>query len=151
MPQEREPYVQERIPYWSSPVIDPATGRNITSHIMNQDFVGWVGQGAIADRTKEHLGTSDRGVVMMRRRFLSDLDRIAQGEEPKAVIRDAAINQCIELPIIDRESFIHGLSRADMAHREQQRRGASAAYQDGFLFLAGQPEAVRKAFEEAMR
>ena len=26
---------------------------------MNQDFVAWVGQGAIADRTQEHLGESD--------------------------------------------------------------------------------------------
>ena len=34
---------------------------------MNQDFVAWVGQGAIADRTGEHLGESDRGVIMMRK------------------------------------------------------------------------------------
>ena len=151
VPKEREPYVQESIPSWTSPVIDPATGRNITSHIMNQDFVGWVGQGAIADRTKEHLGTSDRGVVMMRRRFLADLDRIAKGEEPKAIIRDRALNQCIQLPIIDREVFVNGLTRAEMAKREEQRRNATAAYQDGFLFLAGQPDVVRKAFDDAMR
>jgi 5,5'-dehydrodivanillate O-demethylase oxygenase subunit len=151
VPKEREPYVQERIPYWTSPVIDPATGRNITSHIMNQDFVGWVGQGEIADRTKEHLGTSDRGVVMMRRRFLADLDRLAKGEEPKAIIRDAKQNQCIQLPIIERNVFVNGLTRAEMAKREEQRRNATAAYQDGFLFLAGQPDAVRIAFEDAMR
>jgi 5,5'-dehydrodivanillate O-demethylase oxygenase subunit len=151
VPKEREPYVQESIPYWTSPVIDPVTGRNITSHIMNQDFVGWVGQGVIADRTKEHLGSSDRGVVMMRRRFLADMDRIAKGEEPKAVIRDAKLNQCIQLPIIDRDVFINGLTRAEMAKREEQRRNATAAYQEGFLFLAGQPDAVKKAFEDAMR
>ena len=88
---------------------------------------------------------------MMRRRFLGELERIAKGEEPKAVVRDAAANQCIGLPIIDRDLFINGLPRAEMERREQQRRGASAAYQDGFLFLAGQPDDVKKAFEDAMR
>ena len=30
------------------------SGRWITTHVMNQDFVAWVGQGTIADRTQEH-------------------------------------------------------------------------------------------------
>ena len=71
VPQDREPYVQNSIPYWYSPIIDEKTGRWITSHIMNQDFVGWVGQGAITDRKREHLGRSDRGIIMMRQRFFA--------------------------------------------------------------------------------
>ena len=51
---------------------------------MNQDFVAWIGQGTIADRTKEHLGSSDRGVILLRQRFLNDLEAIARGEDPKA-------------------------------------------------------------------
>ena len=39
---------------------------------MNQDFIAWVGQGAIADRTQEHLGESDRGVILMRKRMLEE-------------------------------------------------------------------------------
>ena len=151
VPREREPYVQAKIPSWTAPVVDPATGRNITSHIMNQDFIGWIGQGEIADRTKEHLGASDRGIVMMRRRLLDDIDRIAKGQEPKAVIRDAAINQCVQLPIMDRELFIKGLPRDELERLERERRARSAAYQEGFLFLAGQPDEVKKAFEDAMR
>jgi len=42
-----------------------ADGQVGHEHVMNQDFVAWLGQGAIADRTKEHLGTSDRGVIMI--------------------------------------------------------------------------------------
>jgi len=34
------------------PVTDPLTGRFITSHIANQDFVAWAGQGRTTDRTK---------------------------------------------------------------------------------------------------
>jgi 5,5'-dehydrodivanillate O-demethylase len=73
VPVEREPYAQKRIPYWTSPVRDPQTGRWITTHLMNQDFVAWAGQGTVADRDREHLGRSDRGIVMMRRRFLAEL------------------------------------------------------------------------------
>lgn len=63
VPKEREPYLQDTIPTWIGPTHDEK-GRWITSHVMNQDFVGWVGQGPIADRTKEHLGASDKGIVM---------------------------------------------------------------------------------------
>src|SRR5690349_9651410 len=97
VPKEREPYIQERIPTWQGPIADEKTGRWITSHVMNQDFVTWVGQGQIADRSREHLGPSDQGIVMIRRRFLRDLEAIARGEDPKAVIRDPARNRAIPL------------------------------------------------------
>lgn len=150
VPKECEPYVQQRIPYWISPITDPQTGRLITSHIMNQDFVGWIGQGVIADRTKEHLGASDRGITMMRNRYLRDMDAIEKGEDPKATVRDAGINACIRLPIIDRDLFVNGLTLAEHEANEAMRRTRSAAYNEGFLFLAGQPEHVRREFEQAM-
>ena len=90
VPREREPYVQNSIPTWQGPIADPATGRWITSHVMNQDFVTWVGQGRIADRSQEYLAPSDRGIVMIRRRFLDDIKAIAEGKDPKAIIRDPA-------------------------------------------------------------
>jgi hypothetical protein len=67
VPQEREPYVQQSIPAWHGPVKDPETGRWISSHVMNQDFLMWCGQGAVAERSKEYLATSDRGVVLIRK------------------------------------------------------------------------------------
>ncbi len=105
VPREREPYVQGSIPTWHGPIADPRTGRWITSHIMNQDFVTWVGQGHVADRSKELLGSSDRGIVMIRRRFLADLDAIAQGRDPKAIVRDPKVNACIDLPVAERASL----------------------------------------------
>jgi len=89
---------QERIPYWTSPIVDPQTGRWINTHIMNQDFIAWVGQGAFADRTQEHLGESDRGIIMMRKKMLEQAQVVADGGEPKAVIRDRARNQQLYLP-----------------------------------------------------
>ena len=63
-------------------------GRWITSHVMNQDFVAWVGQGTIADRTQEHLGESDRGIILMRQRMLEEAAVVADGGDPKALVRD---------------------------------------------------------------
>src|SRR5262249_55428176 len=98
VPNEMEPYIQGRIPCWTSPIKDPLTGRWITSHIMNQDFVAWVGQGAIADRTLEHLGESDRGVILLRKRMLEEAAIVAKGGDPKAVIRDPSKNVALVLP-----------------------------------------------------
>ncbi len=81
---------------------------------MNQDFVTWVGQGRIADRAQEHLGASDRGIVMVRRRFLNDIEAVAAGKDPKAVVRDPAVNARIDLPVAERRSLLDGMSRADM-------------------------------------
>jgi 5,5'-dehydrodivanillate O-demethylase len=93
-----EPFEQPRIPYWHAPVKDPATGRFITSHVMNQDFVAWAGQGRIADRTKEHLGESDRGIILFRKRMLEEAAVVARGGEPKAVVRDPMKNVKLALP-----------------------------------------------------
>ena len=148
VPNEMEPFEQDRIPYWTSPITDPATGRWITSHVMNQDFVAWVGQGAIADRTQEHLGESDRGVVMMRRKLLEQADVVARGGEPMGVIRDPARNRCVELPIIDRERWVRGFPRAKMFTEIQKTPGPILP--EGFVFQAGQPDTVREAYRKAM-
>lgn len=144
VPIEREPYVQQTIPSWEGPVADAASGRWITSHVMNQDFVAWFGQGKIADRSLEHLGSSDRGVIMMRKQFFSDLEAIERGGDPKGIIRDPAINHCIKLPIIDRELYERGVSLAEII------ADPSLNPLNGFRFQAGQPEHVRHAFLEAM-
>src|ERR1700689_1722341 len=91
-----------------------AAGRLISSHVMNQDFVAWVGQGTIADRTQEHLGTSDIGVLMLRKRFLSDLEAVAKGKDPKAFVRDPETNRCIALPVAERELLTEGLTREEL-------------------------------------
>ncbi len=92
------PFEQERIPYWYSPIKDEKTGRWISSHTMQQDFIAWVGQGTIADRSQETLGDSDRGIIMIRRRFMDDLKVIADGGDPKGVFRDEPNNHQVPLP-----------------------------------------------------
>jgi 5,5'-dehydrodivanillate O-demethylase oxygenase subunit len=144
VPNEREPYVQGTIPTWHGPIKDALTGKWITSHVMNQDFVAWLGQGALADRTKEHLGTSDRGVIMIRKRYLDDIDAIARGEDPKAIVRDPAINRRIDLPIVNKDVFINGLPAGQYANK------VNSVVARSYIFQVGQPDEVRHAWEDAM-
>jgi 5,5'-dehydrodivanillate O-demethylase oxygenase subunit len=105
-----------------------------------------VGQGTIADRTQEHLGTSDRGVLMLRKRFLSDLEAVARGEDPKAVIRDPEVNRCVALPVAERKILTEGLTREELANHPIHGRQLT----DGYPFQQGQPPEVREAFLAAM-
>jgi 5,5'-dehydrodivanillate O-demethylase oxygenase subunit len=144
VPKEREPYVQQSIPAWKGPIAQP-DGRWITSHVMNQDFVTWVGQGRIADRTLEHLNPSDRGIVLVRRRFLDDMDAIERGEDPKATVRDPKANECIMLPVAERQSLTEGMTRAELL-----RDPFAARSLQGYIFQTGQPKEVHDAVLAAM-
>lgn len=142
VPRDSEPYVQESIPTWHGPIRD-AGGRWITSHVMNQDFVAWIGQGAISDRTQEHLGVSDKGVAIMRRQFLRDIERVRRGEDPKAILRDPAANRAVPLPTIDRAAVTEGMTAEEI-------RAGGAMHLKRFIFQYGQPEEVRLAQQQAM-
>jgi 5,5'-dehydrodivanillate O-demethylase oxygenase subunit len=146
VPREREPYVQKSIPGWRGPVKDEATGRWISSHVMNQDFIAWIGQGTIADRTQEHLGTGDRGVILLRQRFLDDLAAIGRGEDPKGVIRDPAANVGVRLPVAERRFLTESLSREELLKHPVLGK----QYEGEYPFQAGQPEEVRRAYAQAM-
>src|ERR1700759_1091099 len=101
------------MPPWYGP-LKGADGKWIDTHVMNQDFLAWVGQGRIADRTREHLGASDRGIVMIRRRFLEEMKAIAAGAEAKGTIRDPEKNVRVELPIADRDDVTRGYTIAEI-------------------------------------
>jgi nitrite reductase/ring-hydroxylating ferredoxin subunit len=67
----------------------------------NRRYAGWEGvpaledlvlqesQGKIPDRKFEHLGTSDRGVIMLRRLWHKAMEDTAAGRDPKGVWRKA--------------------------------------------------------------
>lgn len=61
-----------------------------------QDQMAWETQGRITDRTKEHLGASDRGVAMLRRMLTEQIDLVERGESPMALVWDEADNEIIK-------------------------------------------------------
>ncbi len=128
----------------ASPVKDE-NGRWITSHVINQDIVAWVGQGVIADRSKENLRSSDIGIVMMRQRFFEEMEAVAAGRDPKGVIRDAEVAKCVPLPNVLYKPLVEGVPLED--YSKYPVLGTRLA---GFQHHIGQPAAVRAEFEAAM-
>jgi 5,5'-dehydrodivanillate O-demethylase len=51
--------------------------------VHTQDYVSQVGQGTIADRTKEHLGRSDAGIILFRKIWERELRALAEGRPLK--------------------------------------------------------------------
>jgi 5,5'-dehydrodivanillate O-demethylase len=62
-------------------------------NVPEQDMIAWVGQGKIADRSREHLMSSDRGVALYRKLLEENIERVDRGEDPMGVIRDSAKNE----------------------------------------------------------
>ena len=144
LPIESEPIAPQKSFWWQAPIKD-ARGEWITSHVMNQDIVAWVGQGRVADRSKENLGASDRGIAMIRNRFFEEIEAVASGSEAKGVIRDEQTAQCPKLPIATVELFRDGLPRRDYL----ASKWFGPRIHD-FRWHAGQPEHVRDAFRRAV-
>jgi 5,5'-dehydrodivanillate O-demethylase len=117
----------------------------ISSHVINQDIIAWVGQGTIADRSKEHLGASDVGIVMIRKRLLDELAAVANGAEPKGIIRNSNVARCVELPNMEQARCVEGVAAKDFATIPILK-----ARLQGFRWQYGQPPEVRRAFEQAI-
>jgi 5,5'-dehydrodivanillate O-demethylase oxygenase subunit len=69
----------------------------------SQDRMAWETQGAIVDRTQEHLGATDEGIIMLRKLLDEQIAIVEAGGEPMAVLRDPEKNQMI--------SFSHTFTR----------------------------------------
>jgi 5,5'-dehydrodivanillate O-demethylase len=88
---------QDIVPVYDVPFRDE-NGRFILDFVDGGDIMTWVSQGPIADRTRELLVDTDRGVVLYRRLLFEQLERVRAGHDPLGVIRSAEENDVIELP-----------------------------------------------------
>ncbi len=75
-----------------------ADGEFIVDNIDGQDMMVWITQGEIADRTRENLGASDKGIAMYRRVLKREAKKVQDGLDPMGVARDPARNVRIDLP-----------------------------------------------------
>jgi 5,5'-dehydrodivanillate O-demethylase oxygenase subunit len=92
---------QEKIPFYTVPLpIDENRQADwrLLDNNSGQDIVAWVTQGAIADRSLEKLGESDKGIILYRRMLRQQLAIVEAGGEPMNVFRDPQENVCIDLP-----------------------------------------------------
>jgi 5,5'-dehydrodivanillate O-demethylase len=63
----------------------------------DQDRAAQESQGAIFDRTMEHLVTTDKGVILLRRLYKEGVEAVKQGRDPLGIVRDPAKNELIRL------------------------------------------------------
>jgi 5,5'-dehydrodivanillate O-demethylase len=56
----------------------------------------WVTQGPVTDRTVEHIGKSDIGIVTMRRMYREQMAAVGEGRDPLGVVREP--HDRIDLP-----------------------------------------------------
>lgn len=86
-----------------------ADGRPILDTTWKQDYAAIVSQGETVDRTKEKLGASDRGVLLIRKMYLKAIRDVREGRDPLLVRRDPENNPLVRLPItnvIDSEKVL---------------------------------------------
>jgi 5,5'-dehydrodivanillate O-demethylase len=91
-------HLLDRVPVFDVPFLDE-NGDFLVELIHAQDIMAWVTQGPIADRTREALNSTDRGVTMLRAMLRRELDKVAAGEDPMATVRDPQQNERIDLPL----------------------------------------------------
>jgi len=80
----------------------------IPSH--EQDRIAQESQGLVADRSREYLGTSDEGIVVLRKILRDSIKAVAEGRDPFGVIRDAEQNQLVRFDA--GKNFSDGVNKA---------------------------------------
>ena len=63
----------------------------------DQDRAAQESQGTIYDRSTEHLGATDKGVILLRRLYRESIEAVQSGRDPLGVVRDPAKNEMIRL------------------------------------------------------
>jgi len=77
---------QAEIPLYEVPFRDER-GDFLLDFVDGGDVMTWLTQGPIADRTRETLVDTDRGVALLRRVLFEQIDRVRNGDDPLGVIR----------------------------------------------------------------
>ena len=70
--------------------------------INGQDNAAQESQGAIVDRSREHLGHSDRGVIQVRKLWLNAIEKSLRGEDLPNLIRHDGQNRRVHVDVVER-------------------------------------------------
>lgn len=139
---EAPPHLLERVHVYDVPYLD-ADGEFIVDNIDGQDMMAWITQGPIADRTRENLGASDKGVAIYRRVLKRELGKVARGEDPIGIVRDPRRNARIDLP--NEKKKHHNSDGFAAFMMRTHAKYSPIAHEVAALFEAGAPRAAREA------
>jgi 5,5'-dehydrodivanillate O-demethylase oxygenase subunit len=93
---------------WEYFPIRDERGEYRLDEVLVQDAMAWETQGAITDRTQEHLGVGDEGIILLRKILREQIDIVRRGGEPLGLIRHPSMNQLIELDVINQRIGLFG-------------------------------------------
>jgi 5,5'-dehydrodivanillate O-demethylase len=103
---------------WDNPPVDYfpplrlPSGEYDLRTFTGQDAMAWETEGPIVDRTKELLGTSDRGIAFYRRMVNEQIAAVEAGKEPLGLIRDPAKNEMIKIKVSEGQARMEKMKQA---------------------------------------
>jgi len=93
---------------WEYFPIRDEKGEYRLEHVLVQDAMAWETQGAPTDRTQEHLGVGDEGIIILRKLLREQIETVRKGGEPIGVVRDPVENRIIEFDVINERVGLFG-------------------------------------------
>ncbi|MEA2639251.1 MAG: 5,5-dehydrodivanillate O-demethylase oxygenase subunit, partial [Chloroflexota bacterium] len=92
----------EEIPIYQVPLpgvdAEGAPIWDVMDNNSGQDNFAWMSQGPVTPRWTEHLGESDKGIILYRRLLREQMKLVAAGQDPMNTFRDPATNVSVHVP-----------------------------------------------------
>ncbi len=115
-------------------------GRHVVETVVGTDMMAWITQGSVSPRQLEHLGVSDRGIIMYRQALSDAIDAVERGEDPPGIVRNPEDNYpLIEIP------YSHALASYNIPGQNRRQRmqveTLDTAPRDGRVVSALNPKA----------
>jgi 5,5'-dehydrodivanillate O-demethylase len=86
--------------------------------VSAQDSMAWETQGPLTDRTQEHLGVEDEGIIELRKLLREQIEIVRRGGEPLGVIRDPEKNRLIDLGVVNERIGLYAMAARNPAPNE---------------------------------
>jgi 5,5'-dehydrodivanillate O-demethylase len=93
---------------WEYFPIRDENGEYRLTEVLVQDAMAWETQGAPTDRTQEHLGVGDEGIILLRKILREQIEIVRRGGEPMGILRDPGKNQLLEFELINERIGVFG-------------------------------------------
>jgi 5,5'-dehydrodivanillate O-demethylase len=93
---------------WEFFALRDEQGNYRLEHVLVQDAMAWETQGAVTDRTLEHLGVGDGGIILFRKMLQEQIGRVRQGHDPLGIVRNQEKNSIIEFDVINERIGLRG-------------------------------------------
>jgi len=80
------------------------------------------GEGPVQDRTQEHLSSTDKAIILMRKLLLRAVQEVQEGKEAPHVVRAPSANGFPQLVVLSEEIPSAADHRAHVRARVDERR-----------------------------